>query len=72
MSAKNPKVMDALSLLPLLFIPCLYWLTCHLLDRLSPVVLDEPEEFGGYFVTESDLHALPAWSYPEQALPAVA
>jgi hypothetical protein len=64
--------MDAISLLPLLFIPCLYWLTCHLLDRLAPVIHDEFEEFDGIFATESDLQTMPVWSYPEQALPAVA
>jgi hypothetical protein len=65
--------MDALSLIPLLFIGVLFLSAFRVLDRLNPAYLDEQEDFmEDILIPEYGVQMIPSWSHTDEALSAVA
>ncbi|NDC77868.1 MAG: hypothetical protein EBZ67_08355 [Chitinophagia bacterium] len=65
--------MDAISLMPLLFLGVLFFSTFRFLDWLNPAYLDEQEDFMEDVLNpELGVQMLPSWSHADEALSAVA
>lgn len=65
--------MDAISLMPLLFLGVLFFTAFRFLDRLNPAYLDEQDDFTEDFQhPEYGVQMMPSWSHTDEALPAVA
>jgi hypothetical protein len=65
--------MDAISLIPLLFIGVLFITAFRFMDWLNPAYLDEQDDFTEDILEpELGVQMLPSWSYSDEALSAVA